>query len=370
MSKKRKLQYKDLDALRFLAFLPIFFYCALYLLSRDTNSNMIEFSRAFSFIKQNSLDFFFFLSAFLLTSHGLRELKYENNFSLKSFYIRRALRIIPIFLIVLVFTFLIHPWIISMLKLTAISVPNSASYFFLFPNYFANISAEQYIYIAIIWSIYMFIQFYVFWGAILKFFINQIKVIGIVLIGLGMADRIYHVLIKTPFEFDTLSAGIPVGIGALSAHILRNDERFVELIKNLSKGFHLLVYLVGITIVLLGYLYFGNTYAAALIPILTCTFFAYVIFEQTYSKTSIFKLRKSKLLTRLGKISYGLIVYQSIIMVLGVIAIDSLELGISSIPVQVLFVVVSFLLSWGVADFSYNLFERPILAIKKEFKRS
>lgn len=370
MAKKRRLLYKDLDALRFLAFLPVFLYCAFYLVSSEQNAFAQDAAGVFGYLKQNSIDFFFFLSAFLLTSHGLREYKYNKSFALKSFYIRRLIKILPVFAIAILFTFIVHPWIISTLKLTSIAVPKATSYLLLFPNYFAELTTEQYIYLAVIWTVYMFLQFYVFWGFILKFFSQQIKYIGYGLIGIGIASRVYHILLNTPYEFDTLSAGIPIGIGAIVAHTMRNEDRLAEAIKHLTKGNHIVVYAVGVTSILLGYLFFGNTYVSAIIPIITCMFYAYVVFEQTYGKNSIFKLRKSKILSRFGKISYGFIVYQSIIMVVGVISIDSLDLDLSNPPIQIAFIVLSFLLSWLVADLSYNIYERPILAIKNEFKKS
>ncbi|MBD3637839.1 MAG: acyltransferase [Crocinitomicaceae bacterium] len=370
MGRKKRLHFKDLDALRFIAFIPVFLYCALYLMSSEDNPFISDMGNAMNYIKQNSIDFFFFLSSFLLTSHALREYKYHKSFALKSFYIRRMMRIFPVFAVALLFTFLIHPWIIKELGLTPISVPKPTSYVFLFPNYFAEITKEQYIYLVIVWTVYMFIQFYVFWGIILKFFIQQLKIVGIILVVVGIFSRVYHALSDSTFEFDTLSAGIPIGIGAFVAHIIRNDERTVDLIKHLSKGTHLLLYMGGVGALALGYLFFGDTLIGIIVPLLTCTFFGYVVIEQTYAKESLLKFRKNKIISRFGKISYGLIVYQSIIMVLGIIAVHSLEFDLSTPIIQIFFLIFSFTMTWLVADLSYRLYERPILNIKKEFKRS
>src|SRR5690606_15527256 len=128
------------------------------------------------------------------------------------------------------------------------------------------------------------------------------------------------ILAETSYEMDVLSAAIPIGIGALTANITRNDERTIELIKHLSKGNHILLYGFGISVILLGYTYLGDTYAAAFIPLISCSFFGYSVMEQTYGKNSVYKLHKSKLMSRLGRITYGLIVYQSIILVIGIIS--------------------------------------------------
>ncbi|MEX1000613.1 MAG: acyltransferase family protein [Crocinitomicaceae bacterium] len=370
MSKKRRLQFKDLDALRFFAFLPVFLYSTVYILKTGESEFMVELSNGLSKVVQNSLDFFFFLSSFLLTSHALREYKYRKSFGIKAFYVRRTMRILPLFIIALLFAFLIHPWIIETLKLTSITVPDGYYYLLMIPNYFADFSNEQFIYLVIIQSIYMFIQFYFVWGLILKFFIQQIKYVGYFFIAIGVFSRVYHILLNTPYSFDTLSAGIPIGIGAIIAHTIRNEERTVELIKHTSKATHLFVYIIGLLLVGCGYLFLGNTYAAAFIPLLTVTFYGYVCMEQTYGKHSLFKLRDNKLISRLGRISYGFVIYHSLIAVIMLISVESLEFSLGSLSTQLGVIILTFMISWLVADLSYTWFERPILAIKKEFKRS
>jgi peptidoglycan/LPS O-acetylase OafA/YrhL len=370
MGRKKRLHYKDLDSLRFFAFIPVFLYCAFYLMSSSDNPFISDAFNALGYLKQNSVDFFFFLSSFLLTTHALREYKYNKSFSIKSFYIRRMMRIFPVLAVVLLFAFIMHPLIIKALDLKLISTPSVTSYISLFPNYFTQLSSEQYVYLAIVWTIYMFIQFYIFWGFILKFFSQQIKFVSIFLILVGIASRLFHILTEKSFEFDTLSVGISIGIGAIVGNIVRNDERTIEFVKHLSKGTHIIIYLLGIGTLIFGYLLLKETYFSIIVPLITSIFFGYVIIEQTYGKESIFKLRKSKFLIRMGKISYGLIVYQSVLMVIGIISIDSLNLDISGIPMQITFIIVSFIMAWIAADLSYKFFERPILSIKRDFKRS
>jgi peptidoglycan/LPS O-acetylase OafA/YrhL len=367
---KRRLLYKDLDALRFFAMLPVFLFCGLYLINTGDNQFISDAVAASSYLKQNSLDFFFFLSSFLLTSHALREYKYKKVFSLKSFYIRRIIRIAPVLGLAVLFAFVLHPWIINTLKLTSIETPIALRNFFLFPNNTLGLTSEQFIYLAVIWTIYMFLQFYLVWGFILKFFLQQIKYVGFIFIAIGVVARVYHILLQTPYEFNTLSVGIPIGIGAIVANAVRFDDRLTENIKHSPKANHIIVYLIGIVTILGGYVFLGKTYAAVVIPIITSLVFGYVIIEQTFGKNSVFKLRKNKFLSRMGKISYGFIVYQSIILVIGVISVESLEFSFESLPTQIGFLILAFVVSWLAADISYNWYERPILSFKKEFKRS
>ena len=356
--------------MRFIAFIPVFLFCALYLLSSDDNPFVSDLSNLLGYIVQNSLDFFFFISSFLLTSHALREYKYNKRFGLKAFYVRRVMRIAPLLIIAVIFAFILHPYIIKILDFEPITKPNISNYLLHFPNHHSGLTKEQFIYFSVIWTIFMLIQFYALWGFVLKFFKQYFVYISWGLILIGIVSRTLHILNETEFEFDILGSGIPVGIGALIANVVRNDERTIEMFKDLNMGTHILVYLIGTALILFGYLFIGDTYATALVPLITCSFYAYVVIEQTFGKNSFVKLRKSKLMGRLGRISYGMIIYQSLIMVIGIISIDSLNLDISSIPVQIGFIVVSLFLTWIAADVSYNFFERPIYSIKKEFKNS
>jgi peptidoglycan/LPS O-acetylase OafA/YrhL len=368
MPKTKRLHFKDIDALRFLAFLPVFLFCVFYLSRTETEGFHYELTNALSIIKQNSLDFFFFLSAFLLTSHGLREYKYNDSFSLRSFYIRRLMRIMPLFLIGIVFAFFVHPWVLNTLKLNTIESPIYSNYLLLFPNYFSSLTQEQYVYISIIWSIYMFILFYVVWGIVLKYFSRHLKTIALATMIIGVAARITHHYLDFSFEFDPLSFGVPVGIGTLLAVMIRNESPYLDRIKVLPRKLLIPAYVVGCLVVVLGYLVTPNFIFNNIVPFLTCSFFSFVIIEQTFGKNSIVKLREYKIFTHLGKISYGLIFYQSIINVLIVIGLDSLEFDISSVSVKFAFVFISFILTWIIADLSYNFFEKPLLRLRREFK--
>jgi len=370
MPKSKRLHFKDIDAMRFFAFLPIFLFSVFYLTRTDDDGFHSETTIILGYIKQNSLDFFFFLSAFLITSHGLREYKYNNSFSLRDFYVRRIFRIIPLFIIGILFTFLIHPWILNTLKLNTIVPPSESSYLLLFPNYFSKHTPEQYIYLSIIWTIYMFIQFYITWGIILKFFKNNIRIISIIFILIGIVARIVHYFLDhATFEFDTLSYGVPIGTGAILAELIRNDSPYIAKIKTLPKKLIFPIYIFGCLFVLSGYLISTNFIVASVIPVFTCLFFSFAIIEQTFGKNSIGKLRNNKVFSHLGKASYGLILYQAIINVLLVIGMDSLDFDIASETVKVAFLLISFVLTWIVADLSYNFYEKPLIRLRREFKK-
>ena len=369
MPRNKRLHFKDLDALRFFAFLPVFLYCFLKLLSIDQEGFLVDLSNIFGRIALNSEDFFFFLSAFLISSHGLREYKYRESFNLRNFLLRRLLRIAVPLIVLLIFIFWGHPWLVKMLKLQPIAVPVGSSYIIGLPNYLSNLNNDQFVYLIITWSIYMLIQFYLVWGVVLKFFKNQLMWVSIIAILIGSAARIIHFTMDSQWFFDTLSYGIPIGIGSIVAILIRQETSIIETIKQLPKKVIVVIYVAGIITTLAGYLFFAEAFASVFIPYVTCLFFGFIVIEQTYGKNSFAKFRNNKLVTHMGRITYGLIAYQSIMNVLVIIAIGSLDFDLASDMLKLLSFGATFILSWIVADVSFNLLERPLLILKKEFKK-
>ena len=123
MPKIKRLHFKDLNALRFIAFTPVFLFFCMTLLKSEKVIFSNELFGYFKLMSIGSFDFFFFLSSFLLTSLAIREYKYKNKFSLKSFYVRRIIRVIPLLVVLITFFLYLHSKIIDLLKLTKNDIP-------------------------------------------------------------------------------------------------------------------------------------------------------------------------------------------------------------------------------------------------------
>ncbi len=372
MPKNKRLHFKDVNTLRFFAFIPVFLYCILFLSNTKDEGVHNELTQLFQLLSRNSLDFFFFLSAFLLASQSLREYKYTDKFSLKNFYVRRILRILPLFVFGLLFAFLIHPWILNALKLNEIVAPSASSYLMLIPNYGAEYTKEQFIYLAVIWTIYMFIQFYFIWGLILRFLKDQLFYVSLFLMVIGIVARIMHISGDGSsyyvYIFDTLSYGVPIGIGGLLSLLIRNEHPLIEKLKSFTKSRVIMIYSIGTLFTISAYLFSFKGFGLTIIPLFTCLFYSYILIDQTFGKNSFVKLRTYKIFTHLGKLSYGLIFYQSIVSVLCIIGIDSLDFDLSSTSVKIAFLLASLTVSWIIADISYKIIEKPLLRLRREFK--
>lgn len=369
MPKTKRLHFKDLDALRFFAFVPVFLFSVLFLSSTDTEGFHYELLQIIRFIKINSFDFFFFISSFLLTSQALREYKYNSGFALKSFYVRRLIRLLPLTLVALSFAFLFYPLIIKTLKLNVVTTPQGPKLLQLIPEYYASYINEQYIYLAVIWVILMFAIFYLIWGLILKYGSKALQSIAIVFIVAGIATRITCYFMEVSFEFNPLAYGVAIGMAAMLAQLVRTDSKHLDKIKNIPKKFIFPIYILGLLIVIFGYLISTNFFVYSIVPVVTGAFYSFMILDQTFGKSSPYKFRNNKVLTHLGKISFGLFVYQAILNVLIVIGIDSLDFEMTSFSTKILFTVLGFVMSWIVADLSFNFVEKPLLRMRREFKK-
>ena len=91
MVNKAKYYFPQLDSIRGLSFLAVFFFHAFH-----PHFGTRFFGRMLQYFYNNldlSIDVFFILSSFLLTWLGINEYRTKGNFSFVNYFIRRALRI-------------------------------------------------------------------------------------------------------------------------------------------------------------------------------------------------------------------------------------------------------------------------------------
>lgn len=370
MPRNKRLHFKDIAAIKSIVFVPIYLYCILQLISVSTQNSLAVIAGFMEQVARSSFDFFFFLSAFLLISHGLREYKYTAEFSFRNFLIRRVLRIGFVLIIGLVFAFIVHPWLNVKLDLQPIYLPSIKYYILGVPNYFGVNIDDSLIHLKVICSIYLFLQLYLYLGIILRFFKNNLMLIGIITVLIGIVARGFHLWNGSDFFFDTLSYGVPAGIGIITAVSVRSENMIFQRIKDTPKRIIPFIYGIGLLIFLGGYILTLGTYSALFIPILTSLFFGFIVIEQTFGKFSFIQFKSKKFMSYLGNLSYGMIVYQAIIGILMIIALQSLDINLNSFYMVGFLIITGYVSSVVVADLSYKLFEKPILRIRREFKKA
>ena len=168
-----KFYLPELDGLRYLAFLAVF-------LSHATSTPLVPSGSPVltlvSGIGRYGVDLFFTMSAYLLTTLMLRERDVQGRVSLKAFYLRRILRIWPLY-----FTFLA-----GLLCYQAISPrafrPEWVVAYALFIVNFVSTGRYPGLEIDPLWSLMVEEQFYLFWPLIFRQLSNR----GVLLAGFAI----------------------------------------------------------------------------------------------------------------------------------------------------------------------------------------
>lgn len=367
VSAPAKVHYPNLNALRFFAASMVIMSHIEMLKHYDglpSNGHYKWFD--ISHIAVLGVDLFYALSGFLITSLLLLEKKRFGRIAVKDFYIRRVLRIWPLYFLLLILSFFILPHIpfFDMPKwgdANAHLWPSFLLYLFFLPN------LQLLLYGAIpysgqAWSVGVEEQYYLFWPLVVNKCgtVEKLKKAILVLIGIYLAIKIFLILSPRFFPhnpFLTLMLHFFKGRFQIDCLLIGS---YFACINNLGKMKLLFNKYVQIA-----------TYAAAIIMMLgaydmknffweiNAVLYSIIIINLVNSKTSIINL-DFKVLDYIGKISYGMYMYHFIIITIVMRMITT-----KSIFMYLLV----FGLTIGVSALSYELFERKLLKLKERFAR-
>lgn len=370
-----KTYFPHLDGLRFFAFLVVLI-SHLSIFTGFTAQLYNPIRKLFLTHGDLGVTFFFTLSGFLITYLLLQERTQQGFVSLKHFYIRRGLRIWPVYLVVVVFGFFLFPYIIDIPLALSVEAPLSRlpAYIFFLGNIDLVYVGYASVVIGVLWSLAVEEQFYLIWPAVFKKI--KLSYIPWVLIPVIIASFVYRYIHWENYElirFMTFSVFSDLAIGSLLAYITFVKKGFVEFFERLPSWVILINYVLLFAYpVLRGVMSFlvppsVHQVISALESVIFCIIFSVVIMEQCFSKNSFFKLGNFSILTYLGKISYGLYAYHMVAMVL-VIWVGSVFFGLpleySSVAVLMFISLITSLGTWWFAHLSYVYIEKPILKLK------
>ncbi len=336
-------RFGSLDALRALAVLAVVWHHTV-----NVVPGVAVASRGFL-----GVDLFFVLSGFLITIRLLRERRDHGSVSLRGFYVRRTLRIFPLYYAV----------VLGCLALGLVmpgeqwdAIADSAPALLLYAtNWFPTISL-----LAVSWSLATEEQFYLVWPPLQKLLGGAaLPAIGVFLaanqlVNFGLlfpAARLEHEILQVTFT--------PLCLGVILAYLLH--QRFDRLWPMLGSRAALPVVAVAL---LVAVAWPGEVGAAMVGPhrlvihlLLTALVGAVVVREDHVLASAA----RQPVLVRLGVVSYGIyllhmFVRHAVVEVWG-------KVGAVPLPTGVLFVVVA-TLTFAAAEVSFRWFEAPILALK------
>lgn len=367
MNNKIKLYFKNLNGLRFIAAFMVL-VCHIELIKKHFKlDNSRELTR---FLGDLGVDLFFVLSGFLITFLLIKEKEFSNKINFKNFYVRRILRIWPLYYFIV---------ILSLFVLPKFSIFHINGDYFEFKN---NIEALKIIFLFIFilpnvlylikpinfssqtWSIGVEEQFYLAWPFVINKFRNYKSIFISVILTywlfyfilnsysneyityLSFSKKVYIL-----FKIDVLS------IGALGAVLYNEKNKICDFIISTK------VFCLSILILVVMYFYLPNQ--IDFFRIFYAVLFLIIILNLIMNE-KLNNLFENKLFNHLGKISYGIYMFHKILIVV-VINMSLIFFKNIGVIENIVIYIFSILFTLLISHLSYIYLETPLLKIKDKF---
>lgn len=378
-SKKRQKYFPNLDGLRFIAFFMVFishgFGCNEYFNIFSNNHFFSYLATHFLYIGGMGVEFFFVLSGFLITYLLICEKDENRDIKIKNFYIRRILRIWPIYFLVVFFGLATSR--IGIFPPLGNVTSDNIGYLLLFMVNFMHVQNWLFTPIlGILWSVSIEEQFYLVWPWFVKFFSRM--TFPIIATMIFICSQLYKYKFAdnpTLFHYHIFSALSFLTLGSLSAYLAFFSDRLINFFERLSRPKIIAAYLTGITVFFIfGFqAFFINYYYKVFqvsVSLFLGVFYCFVILEQSYGKYSFFKMKEFINITKLGKYTYALYSFHLIAIYLTVFVFKSIGLHNNNIAnpfVYLIEFITSLMLAIFISMASYKYYEGYFLRLKSKF---
>lgn len=374
-----RVYFPNLNSIRFLASVLVIVHHAEMAKYWFGLPNLYNTSFVGGVFGSLGLTAFFVLSGFLITYLLLVEHERTGKIAIKDFYIRRILRIWPVYYLVVIPSLFIFPHI-SFLDIQGFTehmtegfALKSVLYLSFLPN-LAYVLYEHVSFASQAWSVGVEEQFYLMWPVVMHLALMRKKVLnallGVIIIYLAIKavtfinyinapDKIINERIWLFWDHFSIDA---MAMGGVSAYFLYyNKERALKILFN--KYLQIALYIIiAVTTVKGWVLPWFNKEVHALI-------FAVLILNLAANKKTVLNF-EYKALNYLGKITYGLYMYHNlvIIVVLKFIMLHGI-MDVSSVTGGILFHLIVFAITIPLSAISYEYFEKWFLKLKSRFAK-
>ncbi|WP_371060677.1 acyltransferase family protein [Rhodosalinus sp. 5P4] len=342
--------FASLDGLRFICISAVIWHHM-----PDRPDAMMLFARG-----HVGVDFFFVLSGFLITTLLLREEAAEGSFSLRGFYWRRILRIIPIYFLV-----------VSLAAFYAIVIKNHTEQLQILPYYYLFLSnflaVEDIGFLAPTWSLAVEEQYYLVWPALLLLVPRGwIVSVLLALISVNVLAAIGAFALVGIHPIDIAHLRLQIG-GATYAPILMGS--LVAILLNRPAGFSFLRPITAFpgapwlwfACLLLALGAFPGALEGLpnlLVHSLMCLMLVSLVIREDHAMAPVLKLQP---IARIGQISYGIYLYH--LFALSLVMKGFEELGLTGAG---WILVIYYALSIMIAETSYRYFEVWFMQFRKK----
>lgn len=377
MAKGKKVYFPNLDGLRFIAALLVIVHhielskgemglANIFGNGVDADYQVGTIESVVHVIGKLGVVLFFSLSGFLITYLLMIEKERTNTVAVGKFYLRRVMRIWPLYFLIVIFSLFVAPHI-DFLSIPEYDIATVQAHLwikaFLFLFFLPNLLMVG---LGIIpfagqtWSIGTEEQFYLMWPWIMKKAKNKMNVlltiIGVYLLVLGLLNAnlsegyLYQLARRFwgVFNIDIMAIG-----GVASVLVYEKKEKVLKVLFSKTTQY--------INLALIALLIGFGVHFPFLHFEIYGLLFTIMIMNLASNPDSILNL-ENKTLKYAGKISYGLYMYHSLVILIVLKTLQRYDMYHDYI-LYPLSVIVSVLF----ATLSYEFFEKQFLKLKKKF---
>lgn len=303
---------------------------------------------------QSAVTLFFVLSGFLITLLLCKEQASTGTIAVRAFYLRRILRIWPLYYLITLAGFWLLPRLLGpAYPLFQPPLPTVALVMVMLPNFVTPLGPIEHL-----WSIGLEEQFYLVWPRIVKKQATFLRVIlGIILVKVMIAPAIW--LLNSPGSTNLL-LGLrfeSMAIGALGAYLYHHNHSLLPLLH--SKGSK---YLAGAGLIYLALVDIPFNLVTSLAT--SCLFMLLILNLSTNSK--IGQRLEIPLLRSLGKISYGIYMFHYPLLYLILFTMHKFQ-WVESPQTKLILYVATIGGTLLLAALSYRYYELPFLNLKERY---
>lgn len=320
---------------------------------------------------------FFVLSGFLITYLMLEEYAKTGRFSVKAFFIRRSLRILPLYYTVVAFIYGLYPWLLQVLGFPRPIDERFWMQVFFLSNFeqirvLSTPGLTQNPMVALLWSVSVEEQFYLFWAfAVFAAGAGRVSWLALAALLASFAAQIYGHKDLVYLASHTLPNFFFLAGGALTACVFQRHQAACRTFFG-RLGYPVCVV---VSLALLGLaLLFGLTsldypWAHPLYALATTLCCCWVFVTQIWRADAHWGLARIRPLVALAKYTYALYLTHRIAEWLVTCSLYALGWSRQVAAVNVFSIVLALVLSLVLSVLSYHLLESYFLRWQKKARR-